>query len=206
MMPLLDGFTLLQKIRSHPQFGYLPVVFLTALTADDERLKALRLGVDAYLSKPFAEEELLTRLAHLVLRQQDRKQYVKELATRAAISGETIEEEVETYDETWMNELARVVHENFHDPDFKVPDIAFLLNVSERTLFNKLKQYTGQTPSLYLRKVRLDHAYNYLKTRKYQTIKEVVYATGFSNPRYFTMLFKEEFGITPAQAKWKLPR
>jgi signal transduction histidine kinase/DNA-binding response OmpR family regulator len=211
MMPLLDGFTLLQKIRSHPQFGYLPVVFLTALTADDERLKALRLGVDAYLSKPFAEEELLTRLAHLVLRQQDRKQHLQNLIYHAAEDDETLTENGKgenalTYDEVWMNELARVVHENFQDPDFKVPDMAFLLHVSERTLFNKLKQYTGQTPSLYLRKVRLDQAYHYLKTRRYQTIKEVAYAAGFSSPRNFTMLFKEEFGITAAQAKWKLPR
>ena len=210
MMPLIDGFTLLQKIRSHPQMGYLPVMFLTALTADDERLKALRLGVDAYCTKPFEEEEILTRIAHLVLRQQDRKQHIKNVETQVSAKDDKTEdyqaEEELSYDEVWMKELARVVAENLHKPNFKVPDLALLLHVSDRTLFNKIRQYTGQTPALYLRKARLDQAYHYLKTRRYQTVKEVAHATGFSKPRYFTLIFKEEFGITPAQAKWKLPR
>lgn len=198
MMPLLDGFTLLQKIRSNPQIGYLPVVFVTALTADDERLKALRLGVDAYLSKPFPEEELLTRLAHLVLRQQDRKRYVKERIAQVEEVEETL-----SYDEVWMNEFERVIRENLHNADFKVSKLAYAMHITERTLLNKLKQYTGQSPSSYLRKVRLEQAYQYLKTRKYQTIKEVAHATGFNNPQYFNILFKEEFGITAAEAKAK---
>jgi AraC-like DNA-binding protein len=77
------------------------------------------------------------------------------------------------------------------------------MHITERTLLNKLKQYTGQSPSSYLRKVRLEQAYQYLKTRKYQTIKEVAHATGFNNPQYFNILFKEEFGITAAEAKAK---
>jgi len=73
------------------------------------------------------------------------------------------------------------------------------MHISVRTLFNRVKAYTGLTPSAYLRKSRLNLAMQYIENRKYKTIKEVAYAVGITDPRYFTILFKKEFGKSPKE-------
>jgi DNA-binding response OmpR family regulator len=63
MMPKMDGWTLVKALRARPEFAFVPVVFLTALGADDDRIKGFRLGADDYLPKPFRFEELDLRVA-----------------------------------------------------------------------------------------------------------------------------------------------
>lgn len=60
MMPVLDGFNLLRKIREH---STIPVIFLTARTDDMDKVLGLGLGADDYLEKPFSNAELLARVS-----------------------------------------------------------------------------------------------------------------------------------------------
>lgn len=66
MLPEMDGYTLCQKIRL--ENTQVPVIFLTAKSASDERVQGLKLGADDYLSKPFNLEELLLRISSLIRR------------------------------------------------------------------------------------------------------------------------------------------
>lgn len=66
MLPEMDGYTLCQKIRL--ENTQVPVIFLTAKGASDERVQGLKLGADDYLSKPFNLEELLLRVSSLIRR------------------------------------------------------------------------------------------------------------------------------------------
>ena len=66
MLPEMDGYTLCQKIRL--ENTEVPVIFLTAKGAGDERIHGLKLGADDYLAKPFNLEELLLRVSKLVRR------------------------------------------------------------------------------------------------------------------------------------------
>ena len=59
MMPVMDGFNLLRKIREH---STIPVIFLTARTDDMDKVLGLGLGADDYLSKPFSVAELIARV------------------------------------------------------------------------------------------------------------------------------------------------
>lgn len=65
MLPLMDGFSLGKRIRTSQIET--PIIFLTARTRKEDKLKGFRLGADDYLTKPFDEEELLCRI-HAVLR------------------------------------------------------------------------------------------------------------------------------------------
>lgn len=65
-MPRMDGWQLLRLIRSRPALAATPVVFLTSLDGDAERLRGYQLGVDVYVPKPFNPEELLIRVRRLV--------------------------------------------------------------------------------------------------------------------------------------------
>ncbi|MCB9555386.1 MAG: response regulator [Deltaproteobacteria bacterium] len=71
MMDSMDGWTLVRSLRSRPQFNLVPVIFLTALNSEDDRILGFRLGADDYLAKPFRFEELDLRVAK-VLRNVDR--------------------------------------------------------------------------------------------------------------------------------------
>jgi signal transduction histidine kinase/CheY-like chemotaxis protein/AraC-like DNA-binding protein len=203
MMPLMDGFTLLQQTRNHPDLGYMPFLLLTALASDADRLKALRLGVDSYLTKPFSLEELRVRLANLVGQQWARKGAVKakvgaleQQGSTAVLSSQDTEDTAppESYDDKWLCELEAVVREHLEHTYFKVPQMAEKMHVSERTLYTRLKDYTGLSPAEYLRKARLEVARQYLEERKCQTVKEVAYAVGMKDARHFSQLFRKEYG------------
>lgn len=62
MMPRLDGFGLLEKVRNHPDTKNIPVIFLSARAGEEAKVEGLGAGADDYLVKPFASKELLARV------------------------------------------------------------------------------------------------------------------------------------------------
>jgi len=63
-MPRMDGFELTKTMRADAQLAGVPIIMITSRTADKHRDHAMSLGVNAYLGKPFQEEELLAQVAH----------------------------------------------------------------------------------------------------------------------------------------------
>ncbi len=70
MLPEMDGFSLAEKIRSSG--SQVPVIFLTAKSLPEDRIRGFKLGGDDYLTKPFSMEELILRI-EAILRRMDRK-------------------------------------------------------------------------------------------------------------------------------------
>jgi len=69
-MPFLDGYSLIRKVRQHPPFRLLPVVFLTAHNETQDRIKGYQVGCDAYLPKPFELQEIGAIVRNLLERSQ----------------------------------------------------------------------------------------------------------------------------------------
>ena len=67
-MPTMDGWQFLRVLRSRPSVAHIPVIFLTMLSGEEERLKGYKLGVDDYIAKPFLFEELSARVARVIAR------------------------------------------------------------------------------------------------------------------------------------------
>lgn len=65
MMPILDGFETLRRLKADPALAAIPVVMLTALKREEDIVSALKLGAADYLPKPFNPDELIARLARL---------------------------------------------------------------------------------------------------------------------------------------------
>jgi CheY-like chemotaxis protein len=82
MMPRMDGWTLVKALRSKVEFALVPVLFLTALSSDEDRIKGFRLGADDYLPKPFRFEELDLRVANAL-----RRKLLMEQSTRQQARG-----------------------------------------------------------------------------------------------------------------------
>lgn len=68
MLPGISGFQVLEAIRSRPETKNVPVLMLTALRDDEDRIRGLSLGTDDYVTKPFNPEELVLRVAAILRR------------------------------------------------------------------------------------------------------------------------------------------
>jgi CheY-like chemotaxis protein len=68
VMPKVDGWALVRALRARPEFAFTPVIFLTSLNSDEDRIKGFRLGADDYLPKPFRFEELDLRVERVIKR------------------------------------------------------------------------------------------------------------------------------------------
>ncbi len=71
MMPRMDGWAFVKKLRTTRQHAFIPVIFLTALSSDEDRIRGFRLGADDYLPKPFRFEELDLRVAKALKRRAE---------------------------------------------------------------------------------------------------------------------------------------
>jgi len=87
MMPRMDGWTLVKALRSKAEFAFVPVLFLTALSSDEDRIKGFRLGADDYLPKPFRFEELDLRVANALRRKLLVEQSTRNQARNAQREG-----------------------------------------------------------------------------------------------------------------------
>lgn len=68
MMPGLNGFSLASNIRQNPRTDLIPIIFLTAKDTREDRIASFRVGVDAYLVKPFEPEELIAAIENILNR------------------------------------------------------------------------------------------------------------------------------------------
>lgn len=66
MMPVVDGFEVLRRIKSDPSLAPIPVIMLSALRRENDIVDALKIGAADYLVKPFIPDELTIRLARLI--------------------------------------------------------------------------------------------------------------------------------------------
>lgn len=102
--------------------------------------------------------------------------------------------------EEFLQRATAVVYSNMSNVDFDSQDFQQALNVTKSTLYRKLKMLTNMSPNEFVRHTRLQYARELLLKKSDDiTITELAYITGFNTPRYFSMCFKREFGVTPTQ-------
>lgn len=187
MMPVMDGYQLLQALKTGEDTMHLPVIMLTARADRDERLKALRIGVDDYLTKPFDEDELMAHLRNILSNVTKRNQ-------------EVIESDFEpltSEDQIWLGEFEKLVQHHLANETLTVSFLAQEMAMSESSLLRQVKRLTGLTPKQYLQEVRLDAARFLLEQRTYRTIAKVASEVGYSRPRTFSRSFKQRYGKSP---------
>ena len=194
MMPLMDGYALLDNIKSHQRWQQLPVIMLTARAAERDKLQALRMGVDDYLTKPFSPEELLARVHNLIYNYQQRRAFKQAEATPVSI-----EFEIEaSADQELLRSLEELVMEAIDKKlDISTSYLADKLSLGDRTLLRRMKSLTGLSTKQYILEVKLQKSRHLFENKTYHTISEVAYACGFNTPGYFTKQFEKRFGKHP---------
>lgn len=193
MMPVMNGYELTRRIRSMADAQTIPIILLTALSNEDNRLKGTQAGADAYLTKPF-DLRLLVSTCRQLLEQRDmlRKQKVQD-------NGQTIappEIIVEERDKKLLDAMNKWLENHISDSMLSVDDMAEAMGYRRSVFFKKVKALTGQTPAEYIKNLRMNRAAEMLREETI-TVAEVCYKVGISDPHYFTKVFKQQFGISP---------
>lgn len=196
MMPVMDGMKLINTIKSSEQWRHLPVIMLTAKSNRDVKLKALRIGIDDYITKPFDDEELLVRINNLLSHYQERNEVKPKNQTRPkGKETNTISQE----DMMWLEAFEKFVVKNLNSSYFSISWIAQEFSMSESTLQRQLKKLTGLSPAKYINEHKLNHARSLLESQRYNTISQVAQHAGFANLSSFSRSFKQRYGLTPTE-------
>jgi DNA-binding response OmpR family regulator len=203
MMPIMDGYQLLEKLKSNDTTRHIPVIMLTARAEQDGRLRALRIGVDDYLTKPFEEEELLVRIENLLTNSRNRfpaREYADhETPSTNIAQGTNGKSNISKKDRLWLETFESFVNKNIPNGLVSIPFLAKEFAMSESTLLRQLKRLTGLSPLQYIQEVRLNEARRLLENRAYNSIAQVASKVGYDDARTFARSFKQRFGKLPSE-------
>jgi len=194
MMPVMSGTELCRALKSDVGISHIPVILLTAKTSDEAQIEGFEAGADAYLPKPFNMEILLLRIENLLEQQAQRKELFKKSIVIAPSSVAT-----STVDEELIRRALGHIEANLDNGNYSVEQLSKDMNMDRTGLYRKLTAITGQTPTEFMRSVRLKKAAQLLQTGL--SVAEVAEQVGFGSSSYFTKCFQEEFGVKPSQYK-----
>ena len=210
MMPEMDGFTLLEKVKADDRFCSIPFILLTARADMKDKLRGLRIGVDDYMTKPFEVEELLLRIKNLISNANNRvieepiiptakDENVISIGKETSEKPSTESNPPSTTELQWLEQIENIVKRELRNKQFTIEDIAYEIHISKRQFARKIKQITGLTPSVYIRNIRLQEARTIFEVQDNYTVTEVSFSVGFENVSYFTKIYKETFGKHPKE-------
>ena len=191
LMPEMDGFDLLMKVRNDEMLCHIPFILLSVIDSVDSKIKGLEYGADVYIEKPFSLSYVKATVESLL---ENRKRAFRHFASRPNFQYE--KDDMGRNDREWLNRLTGIIRENLTCETLSVDLLVEKMALSRSSLQRKLKGLTGTSPNEYIQLVRLKAAAQLLRTGEYR-ISEVCYLTGFSSMSWFAKCFTKQFGMRP---------
>lgn len=219
MMPVMDGMELLTRLKGSEQFNNIPILMLTAKTDSFTQAKALRIGVDDYLLKPFDSDVLMAHIENLLelaenriynryqgikLLESDKKsrnhlQYKDPPKLSKAPATKAVNNVLSRDDQMWLTQFEEVVAGLISDINLDLDRIADEMAISKTHLNRRVNSVLGISPKRYIREIRLNKGKKMLEDRSYNSVKAVAYSVGFKSEKVFSRNFKTRFGKYPSE-------
>jgi signal transduction histidine kinase/DNA-binding response OmpR family regulator/ligand-binding sensor domain-containing protein len=193
MMPFMDGLEMCTRLKNDERTSHIPVIMLTAKVTVEDKISGLQTGADDYVSKPFHLTELKARVDNLI----DQRRKLRERFSRE-ISIQLSDITVTPLDEKFLRKAVIHVEQHLNDPHFDLPEFRDEMNMSSSTLFRKLHALTNQSPTEFIRTLRLKRAASLL-SQNFGNITQVSLEVGFNNLSYFNKSFRKLFGVSPGE-------
>ena len=194
MMPEMSGYELTKAIKDDPKHHHLPIILLTARTQEEDEQKALLVGADEYLTKPFHLTDLKLRIDNII----ENRNRVKAENGQSTIQ-ESQPEKEKTPEELFIERARQFVLDHLEDEDYDREALAADMGSSSSTLYNKLRAINGMNVSAFIRDIRMQEAKRIATTTPDIRISDLAYRVGFRDPRYFSTCFKKHFGMQPTE-------
>jgi len=193
MMPVKDGFEVVETLKNDERTSHIPIILLTAKADVQSRLAGLRRGAEAYLSKPFHQEELLVTVANLLdIRKKLQSKYQQSVLAPVELVANTADQE-----DSFLQKVRGIIEAHYRHEDFGLPQLCQKIGMSRSQLFRKMKALTDMAPSDLIRTHRLNKAKSLLESGA-ANVAEAAWQVGFKDPSYFSKLYQEEFGVAPS--------
>jgi DNA-binding response OmpR family regulator len=196
MMPEMDGYELCKQIKSKGETSHIPVILLTALDDKSQELRGLVLGADEYLTKPFDVILLIQRIKTLIINREIVRDTALKIINYKGDNEEVLAEN--KMNDKFIKRMVQVVRENIANTEFSKDSFAQAMYISPSLLYKKVKSLTNQSPTNFIKSIRLNHSMELLKSKEH-TITEVSEMCGFSSIGYFSTVFRKHFGKSPTQ-------
>ena len=196
MMPEMDGLEVCQSVRGNEIIDHIPIIVVTAKISEEERIRGIKAGADAYLTKPFNSDELRA-LVELLLERHRRLQHKSEEIT--STSDETDVPHFTEAEQRFLDRTVDLIALSLGKRKIEVNALAEGLCMSPRQLHRKLVALTGYTPAAYILSVKMQRAKQLLESQPGLTIEDISERCGFEHESSFYHAFKKMYGVTPAE-------
>ncbi|MFP4367432.1 MAG: response regulator, partial [Bacteroidales bacterium] len=193
MMPEMGGVELTNILKTDFETCHIPILMLTAKSSLNDEIQGFKKGADAYLTKPFSMKLLKTQVSTLL---QNRENLRKVFNLNLKL--DPTEVNIQSIDDKFINQAKKIVEDNIAEEKLNVQFLARELGMSRMQLNRKMKGLLNQSPSDFIRTIRLKRASQLLIDGKLN-VSEVIYHVGISSRTYFTKAFKDQFGMSPKE-------
>ncbi len=195
MMPEMDGLEVCRQVRDNEIVNHIPIIVVTAKITEEERIKGLEAGADAYLAKPFNVDELRTRVEKLL----DRHRHLQEKFAQAGEAHKEEEQQLSDVERRFIAKTVDLIYLLLDKRKLDVNTMAEKLCMSPRQFHRKIVALTGDSPATYLQKIKMQKACRLLESNHELTIEEIADHCGFEHVSSFYHAFKKTHGVTPAE-------
>jgi DNA-binding response OmpR family regulator len=188
-MPGMDGIELLNFVKCDKRFSHIPFIFLTAKSEIEDKLFALGLMADDYITKPFSLHELVFKCRNSI---ENRKQVI------IANLVDNVESKFDSRDQKFLIQIKEFINKNIANDELALSDFALEFPMSVSSIQKNIKRICGQSLFKLIIDMRLQKAKNMISANA-APISEVLYHCGFNNHNHFTKKFKDKYGILPSK-------
>ncbi len=195
MMPGMDGLELCRQLRGNEITDHIPIIVVTAKITEEERIRGLEAGADAYLAKPFNADELRTRVEKLLDRH-------RRLRDKFGNTGTDKQQEMQFTDveRRFLAKVSDVIYLQLsRGKEIEVSQIASALCMSDRQFYRKINAITSSTPTVYIQRVKIKKARSLLDGDSQMSFGEIADRCGFNDYSNFVRTFKNAYGVTPTE-------
>jgi len=203
MMPVMDGLTMVHRIKQNNDTCHIPIIVLSAKASLDDRLQGLKEGIDDYITKPFSAIYLKSRINNIVSSRRALQQtYVEQIKPEDKKTYKLESPQIVDADNEMMKRLLGYLEKRIGDSSLKIEDCADAVNLGRSVFYGKIKSIVGMSPVDFVRHIRMQRAEELIAKSSY-SFSQIAYMVGFSDPKYFSKCFKKDKGMTPSEYRDK---
>jgi signal transduction histidine kinase/ligand-binding sensor domain-containing protein/DNA-binding response OmpR family regulator len=203
MMPIKDGITLCTELKAQIITSHIPIILLTARSSTVFEIQGLQTGADDYITKPFNPVIIKARIASLL---ENRKKVRALLLNKVKFEPNIEETDKDSNVESaFIHKAILLVENNMQNSSFSIELMVDELNMSQSTLYRKIKSLTGLSLTSFIRSIRLKKAAQLILLDDLN-LSQIAYEVGFNDYKYFKISFEKQFDCLPSKYKVKMTK
>ena len=193
MMPEIDGIEMCKELKENVKTSHIPILLLTAKTAEEHIQIGLEAGAWDYITKPFNTKSIHLKIQNIL---KTRNEFRKFLITQNITI--EVKNHYSSFDQKLVAKISRIIEDNMSNPNFSTEDFAAEVGLSRMQLHRKLKTLLGQTTTSFINNIKMQYATK-MFDEGCDRIQEVMDAVGISSHSHFNYVFKKYHGKTATQ-------